>query len=110
MKLRNLVFCLLLLLLFIPGMAKAETETVGGYLQLTGNETADWSLSEDLYVDLNGYDLNGVIKTNGYAVYGMDSTTVEYECDSVGYFSCVDEHGAAIVPQRHVKTEKAMTG
>ena len=111
MKFRNLAVVLLVLLLGVSVQA-AETDytAAGGYMQLSEDIKASWSLTEDLYVDLNGYDLSGTIVTNGYAVYGMDSTTVEYECDEMGNFSCTDEKGVPVVPQRHVQTTKEMTG
>ena len=104
MKLRNVVLCLLLLLL-VPLVASAETTIDTNYIQLTADTVADWSLNQDLYVDLNGFDLSGTIKTNGYSIYGMDSATVEYDCEELGYFTCVDENGAKLVPARHVKTD-----
>jgi len=66
---------------------------------LTADADVDLTLEEDLYVDLAGYDLSGTITTNGYKVYGMDTSTNEYTCDNMGYFSCVDENGDAIVPE-----------
>ncbi len=126
MKMRIVVSCALVLLcvLFVSGRVLAsETEHsyVGGvctqcgtvetsYFVLTEDTTADWSLSQDLYLDLNGYDISGTIDTNGYAVYGMDSTTAHYICMDMGYFSCTDENGEPIVPQRHVLTDEQMTG
>lgn len=62
-------------------------------------------LEKDLYVDLNGFDLTGTISANGYKIYGMDSTTDSYSCDSVGYFSCTNENGDAIVPAQHINTD-----
>lgn len=66
------------------------------YLILMADAQVDVELSHDLYVDLGGYDLSGTIKTNGYKVYGMDSTTDGYTCERIGYFNCTDENGAAI--------------
>ena len=65
-------------------------------------------LTEDLFIDLNGYDLSGVINTNGYKVYGMDSTTNAYSWENMGYFSCVDEDGNAIIPESLYTTEDSM--
>jgi len=67
---------------------------------LTEDTQVDLCLEEDLYVELNGFNLNGTIVTNGYKVYGMDSSTDGYNCDSIGYFTCVDEKGNPIVPER----------
>ena len=71
-----------------------------GYVVLsTDVNLSGLSLSENLYIDLNGFDLSGVIILNGYKVYAMDSTTNEYTDENIGYFSCTDENGNAIVPQ-----------
>ena len=112
MKLRNFVVGILFALLMVLTVQAAETDytAVGGYMQLSEDMTANWSLTQDLYVDLNGYDLSGTIVTNGYTIYGMDSTTVEYDCEENGYFSCTDVSGQAIVPARHVQTTMEMTG
>ena len=112
MKFRNLAVVLLLVLLLGVSVQAAETDytAAGGYMQLSEDMKASWSLTEDLYVDLNGYDLSGTIVTNGYTVYGMDSTTAQYECEDNGYFSCTDVSGQPIVPARHVQTTQEMTG
>ena len=72
------------------------------YFRLTLNENSkiQLNLEEDLYVDLNGYDLSGTIITNGFKVYGKDSTTDGYICENIGYFTCVDEKGNFILPER----------
>lgn len=72
---------------------------------LAGDVQVQMQLTEDLYVDLNGSALTGTIVTNGYKVYGMDSATDEYTCDSMGSFSCVDENGNAIIPERFYTTD-----
>ena len=80
---------------------------VPGYLVLTDNASVNWTLNQDLYVDLNGHNLTGTINTNGYKVYGMDSATNAYSADNMGIFSCVDAQGNAIVPQPFYNTEDA---
>ncbi len=77
---------------------------------LTEDTYANWSLEQDLYLDMNGCDLNGVIKTNGYRVYGLDSATDDYDCSVMGSFSCVDEDGTSVVPESFVKTDASVTG
>ena len=67
---------------------------------LTQDSQVNWSLTEDLYVDLNGFDLSGTIRTNGYKVYCKDSTTDGYSSQNIGYFTCVDENGNFIEPER----------
>jgi len=88
------------------GVCTACNSLMSGYVVLTADmNLTNLSLTEDLYIDLNGFDLSGVITTNGYAVYGMDSTTDGYTCANVGTFSCVDENGQAIVPVRQFKSD-----
>lgn len=80
------------------------------YMALTEDTCVTLSLTDDLYVDLNGYVLSGTIQTNGFAVYGIDSATNDYSDKKLGYFNCVDENGNPVVPQLHVKTTAEMTG
>lgn len=75
------------------------------YLILLRDVQAFDSISKDVYIDLNGYDLSGKIDTNGYKIYGMDATTNEYTCDNIGYFTCTEADGSAIVPQTHFKSD-----
>lgn len=77
----------------------------GQYIKLESNASVNAGLARNLHIDLNGYDLSGTIMTNGYKVYGMDSTTDGYSCDSIGYFNCVDENGKAIIPETHFKSD-----
>jgi len=78
--------------------------TDGAWIKLLEDVTADVALKADLYVDLNGFDLTGTMNTNGYAVYGMDSTTDRFTCDQAGTFSCADETGAAVIPVSNFKS------
>lgn len=80
------------------------------YIRLNTDISEDFALDRDLYIDLNGYDLTGVLQTNGYGVYGMDSTTDAYTCEAAGLFGCVDQSGAAVVPQTHWRAEESRTG
>ena len=82
------------------GVCTVCGETEPHELVLTKDMQINRSLARDLYIDLNGFDLSGTIVTNGFKVYGMDSTTDSYTCDSIGYFTCVDENGNFIVPER----------
>ena len=66
---------------------------------LTEDTEIEITLTEDLYIDLAGYSLSGTITTNGFAVYGKDSSTDAYDGENAGLFTCVDESGNAIVPQ-----------
>ena len=82
------------------------SESAGNYWVLEKDEIVDLSLTEDLYVDLNGFDLTGTIKTNGFQVYGIDSTTDRYTCEKMGYFDCVNEEGIAVIPVSQFRSYK----
>ncbi len=75
-----------------------------GYVKLLQDTEVTLNLTRDLYIDLNGCDLSGTVVTNGFAVYGMDSTTDEYICTNMGVFSCVDENGETVIPVRQFKS------
>ena len=51
---------------------------------LAGDATVQMSLTEDLYIDLNGFDLSGTIITNGFKIYAKDSATDDYSAEG-GY-------------------------
>lgn len=69
------------------------------YIQLQKAITVDVTLKKDLHIDLNGYNMDGTIRCGDYGVYGRDTATDSYKCRKLGYFTCVDERGCAIVPQ-----------
>lgn len=78
-----------------------ENEDVrSGDWTLTEDTAVALSLSGDLYIDLNGFDLYGIIALNGYKIYGIDSATNEYTCETMGSFRCLDESGNKIVPEK----------
>ena len=58
--------------------ALAAYDSATQYVVLKADITADITLSQDLCIDLAGYDLSGSINLNGFALYGMDSTTDGY--------------------------------
>ncbi len=76
----------------------------GQYVKLLADAEAAVILEQDLYIDLNGFDLTGLLEVDGHAVYGMDSTTDSYSDNSVGVFSCLNVNDQPVVPQRHIKT------
>ena len=76
----------------------------GQYLKLYTNHTVDVTLEQDLYVDLNGHSLGGQIRTNGYKLYGMDSTTDGYTCDKTGVLTCTDQQGEPVLVQTHCRS------
>jgi len=91
---------------YADGSCTGCNAVMSGHVALTGDmRLSGLALTGDLYIDLNGFDLAGTIITNGYRIYGMDSSTEEYTCDAMGYFSCVDENGKVIVPESLYTTE-----
>ena len=92
---------------FVGGICTECGQVASHNLVLNADTEVDLSLTEDLYVDLAGYELTGTIQTNGFRVFGMDSTTDRYTDDRMGYFNCEDENGLSIVPQS-VTTTKDM--
>lgn len=108
MKLRHIVLSAMVLvcLLFCGTRVNAESPD---YLVLEQDFAETMELTQDLYVDLNGYTMSGTIVTNGYKIYGMDSATDNYSSANMGYFRCVDEQGNLLVPQTHVKSEHTGT-
>ncbi len=76
------------------------------YIKLLSDIEVQVVLKADLYIDLNGFSFGGTVNTDGYTVYGMDSTTNSYNGDSVGYFTAVDYYtGRPIVPETHFKSD-----
>jgi len=66
---------------------------------LTADTEIEMTLTEDLYIDLAGYSLSGILYTNGFKVYAKDSSTDQYDGENAGYFNCLDEDGDWIVPE-----------
>ena len=96
----------------VCGIAGSATPEITGnyesrHLVLTEDTEVKISLTQDLYVDLNGFDLTGTIVCNGYSVYGADSATNEYTCDTMGHFSCVDEKESPVIPERFCTADDA---
>jgi len=79
-------------------------------LRLTKDTQVALTLDRDLYVDLNGFRLTGTIATNGFAIYGMDTSTDSYSCAQIGSFSCVDETGNPLVPQKYFTANAIIAG
>ena len=54
------------------------------YIKLLHSTTEDINAQSDLYLDLHGYTVMGDFKMGGYTLYGMDSTTDNYEGTNAG--------------------------
>ncbi len=66
----------------------------GAYIQLSDYSTENVTVDKDLYLDLNGFDLDGVIVAKGATLYGVDSTTDDYDCsDGYGTIAMVSGDG-----------------
>ncbi len=75
------------------------------YLILLKDQQVELTVDQDLYIDLNGHSLTGIIDVTSGQIYGMDSTTDEYTCDEIGYFYCEDSRGCPVVPKKHFKSD-----
>lgn len=74
------------------------------YIKVLNDTDVEVALTADLYIDLNGKTLSGIMDTAGFRVYGMDSSTDGYTCDSLGYLACEDAEGSNVVPETVVQT------
>lgn len=54
------------------------------YIKLLHSTTEEINAQSDLYLDLHGYTVTGDFKMGGYTLYGMDSTTDNYEGTNAG--------------------------
>ena len=72
--------------------------TAGNYVKLLADVEAEMILEADLYIDLAGFSLTGLLDPDGFAVYGMDSTTDGYTGSNAGTFSCTDIDDVPVVP------------
>ena len=54
------------------------------YVSLLHSTTEDINAQSDLYLDLHGYTVTGDFKMGNYTLYGMDSTTDNYEGTNAG--------------------------
>ncbi len=88
--------------IFIQGFDTLEEAMTAcdetSYIKLAESATTETTLSKDLYIDLNGYSLNGTITAGDFKVYGMDSTTDKYAV-ATGSFNC------GVTPVKEFKTE-----
>ena len=82
--------------------------TAGQYVKLLRDAEAEVILEKDLYLDMNGYSLSGIMETDGHKVYGIDSSTDGYTCENMGYFNCVDIEDVVVIPE--TMTNTSVTG
>ena len=74
----------------------------GGFVKLTADVSQNATISTNLYLDLTGHNINGTVTVaKGATLYGMDSTTDDYDCsDGYGKISKIEGNCAP-----HHKTE-----
>ena len=84
-----------------------DSRYTGQMIRLLKDTVEDAVLSKDLYIDLAGHDLSGVINCGEERLFIVDSSTDEYNADNCGIFSCVDLDGNALVPMAHVNNKLA---
>ncbi len=62
-------------------VADAIAAANGSFVKLLADVAEDITVSNDLYLDLNGYTISGCVTVaEGATLYGMDSTTDDYDC------------------------------
>ena len=87
--------------------ALAAYDSATEYVVLKADVEADITLTQDLYIDLAGYDLSGSVNLNGFRLYGMDSTTREYSDANVGVLKATLTGGA---PEAQFKDDTRLGG
>lgn len=66
---------------WLDSVSSAIEMADGGYVKLLADSAETLVVYEDLYLDLNGFDLTGsVTVAEGATLYGMDSVTNDYNC------------------------------
>ncbi len=67
--------------LWYTSVASAIENVGDGYVKLLADCSEKLTITKDLYIDLNGFDMTGKITVaEGATLYGMDSTTNDYDC------------------------------
>ena len=76
------------------------------YMVLSADMDVNLSLDKDMYINLNGFNMTGTVITNGFKVYGIDTTTDGYTCENMGIFNCLNADGTPVVPEIHHKSSQ----
>ena len=85
----------------------AADKATTGYVQLMIDCNADVTLKNDLYLDLNGFDLGGKLNLADYKLYGLDSTTNNYSDTDMGQLTADITGGK---PQTYFKDNGSRLG
>ena len=67
------------------------------YIKLTGTVTGDVTIAGNLYLDLNGNDINGIVTITGGELYLFDSATGGYSAATYGKVTDIRENGGELV-------------
>jgi len=74
------------------------------YVTLLADTDEDLTVAENLYLDLNGFDVNGTVTVaEGKTLYGMDASTNDYDCAD-GYGKIAKVEGNVAVHHKNDKT------
>jgi len=73
--------------------------SAGGYVKLLDNSAEVITVEKDLYLDLNGFKLNEVVVAEGATLYGVDTTTDDYDCAN-GYGTIASVTGTVATQYR----------
>lgn len=92
------------------GQAVAAYDPKSQYIQLIDDTQIHLSLDKELIIDLNGFDLTGILDSNDHRPCGVDTATDDYTDENAGIFDCVDTNGKNVVPTVHIKTEEDVFG
>lgn len=83
----------------------SQSSSGNTYIKLLHNTTEDINIStRDIYLDLNGRTVTGDFKMGGYTLYGMDSTTDNYDGTTPGKLVGTVTGNVALVHETSAKT------
>ncbi len=83
----------------------ANACTAGEHVRLVKDVKENLTLSQDLYIDLNGHEMFGTMSANGHKVFGMDTETDAYYSVDPGCFIYKDRAGNAIEPEKYMQSD-----
>lgn len=81
-----------------------KTSSSNTYIKMLHSTTEEITASRDLYLDLNGCTVTGDFKMAGHTLYGMDSTTDNYDGTTPGKLVGTVTGNVALVHETSAKT------
>lgn len=79
----------------------------GGYIQLTADVKEGVTIGENVYLDLAGHTLDGTVTITDGTLYGMDSTTDNYNGEKAGTITTVTGTPEAVFQTDDIKSDDA---